>query len=293
MYPNTLFWDLDLYSLCMVVGVVLCMVLVRLQADWRGFPAKLQNLILLDAVVSVVLGYGSAVLFQAFYNFMQDGRFEIVNNTGSTFYGGLIGGTVIFAAVYFGAGHFLFPDGAHKRQFRTVLDMAAPCITVAHGFGRLGCLMAGCCHGRVTDAWYGIEMYIPGHAEKVKVIPVQLYEAIFLLALTAVLLWMFKKGKRHGMPVYMMTYSLWRFVAEYLRADDRGATVVDFLSPSQLISVLLLAGGLIFLSLDFYLAERAPKKAAAVAAEAAAEADDPTKGLAEGPADAPDEGADA
>ena len=55
------------------------------------------------------------------------------------------------------------------------------------------------------------------------------------------------------MPVYMVTYGLWRFVAEYLRADDRGATVVDFLSPSQLISTLLIAGGLVLLAVEIYV----------------------------------------
>ena len=40
-----------------------------------------------------------------------------------------------------------------------------------------------------------------------------------------------------------MAYAVWRFLAEYLRADDRGATVVSFLSPSQFVAVLLFALG--------------------------------------------------
>ena len=40
-----------------------------------------------------------------------------------------------------------------------------------------------------------------------------------------------------------MRYAVWRFFIEYLRADDRGATVVSFLSPSQLTAVLLFAVG--------------------------------------------------
>jgi prolipoprotein diacylglyceryltransferase len=43
-------------------------------------------------------------------------------------------------------------------------------------------------------------------------------------------------------------YAVWRFFAEYLRNDDRGATVVSFLSPSQLMSILLcLVGAAILL----------------------------------------------
>ncbi len=263
MYPFEIFLGMDLYSILMVAGVVLCMAFIRLQGDWRGFSAKLQNLILLNVVPAVVLGYGSAVLFQAFYNYMDSGKFEIVKSTGATFYGGLIGGTAIFIIIYFVAGRFLFPDGYHKPRFRAVSDLAAPCITVAHGFGRLGCFMAGCCHGRETDAWYGVMMYLPGdgYAGKVRVIPVQLYEAVFLLALSFTLLYLFKRGKKYLMPAYMISYSVWRFIAETMRADDRGATVVEFLSPSQLISVLLLAGGLLLLGFELYLDDRQKKAA--------------------------------
>ncbi len=265
MYPYQLFAGLDLYSLLLALGVFCAMLLIRVQGDWRGYSAKLQNLLIWNTVAAVILGYGSSVLFQAFYNYMDDGVFEIVRNTGATFYGGLIGGAAMFIILYFVAGHFLIPNGEHKARFRETSDLAAACIAGAHGFGRLGCLMAGCCHGARTDAWYGVMMHIPGDNfdGKVKVIPVQLYEAVFLLALCALLLLLFKQKRRYQMPIYMITYAVWRFIAEMLRADDRGATVVDFLSPSQLISVLLLAGGLVLLGIELYLDERNAKRAAA------------------------------
>ncbi len=259
MYPYEIIAGMDLYSILIVVGVVLCMIFIRIQADKRYLKAQLQNLVLMNTVAAVVLGYGSAVLFQAFYNFMAKGVFEIVNSTGSTFYGGLIGGTAMFIVIYFAVGHFLFKDGYHARHFRTVSDLAPAAITVAHGFGRLGCLMAGCCHGRPTDAWYGIPMNIPGDgtADMVKVVPVQLFEAVFLLALSGILLTLFLKGKRYQMPIYMIAYALWRFPAELMRNDYRGATVVDFLTPSQLISVLLLLGGIALLLMEMHIDRRA------------------------------------
>ncbi len=265
MYPYEIIFGLDLYILLISVGVVACMIFIRLQADWRRLKARLQNLLLLNTVAAVVLGYGFAVLFQAFYNYMAKGVFEIANDTGSTFYGGLIGGTAVFIIDYFVVGHFLFPDGYHVRSFRTVSDMAPACITVAHGLGRLGCLMAGCCHGKLSDAWYCIEMVGVG-----KVVPVQLYEAVFLLSLSAVFLILFRKEKKYLLPAYMLAYALWRFVAEIMRGDYRGATVVDFLTPSQFISVLLLAGGLVLLGIQLYVDRRSAKaeQAAKVAQEA-------------------------
>ena len=249
MYPYEIFLGMDLYTILFAVGVILCMVFIRLQADWRGLRARLQNLVLINTIAAVVLGYGSAVLFQAFYNFMAKGKFEITSDTGATFYGGLIGGTAMFIIIYYAVGRFLLKDQYHSQHFRTVTDLAPACICVAHGFGRLGCLMAGCCYGARCDAWYGIEMVALGY----KVIPVQLYEAIYLIGLSVLFLFLFKKGKKYIMPAYMIAYALWRFVAEILRGDYRGSTVVDFLTPSQLISVLLLAGGLILGAIELYV----------------------------------------
>lgn len=252
MYPYEIVFGMDLYSILLTVGVIVCMLFIRLQADWRGMTARLQNLVLINTVAAVVTGFGFAILFQAFYNYMANGVFEIVQNTGATFYGGLIGGTSVFILAYFLAGRFLFPDGYHVRRFREISDLAAAAITVAHGFGRLGCLMAGCCYGARCDAWYCIEMVHLGY----KVVPVQLFEALFLFALSAVLLILFRRGKRYEMPIYMIAYACWRFVAEILRTDYRGATLVDFFTPSQLISVLLLAGGLILLGVELFLDRR-------------------------------------
>ena len=277
MYPYEIVFGMDLYSILIAVGVIACMIFIRLQADWRGLKAKLQNLLLFNTIAAVVLGYGAAVLLQAFYNFMAKGTFEIVQNTGSTFYGGLIGGTAMFILIYFIAGHFLFPDKYHYPHLRTASDIAPACITVAHGFGRLGCLMAGCCYGMKCDAWYGIEMVDLGY----KVVPVQLFEALYLFALSAIFLVLFKKGKKYLMPAYMMAYAVWRFVAELLRNDYRGATVVDFLTPSQFISVLLLAGGLILLAIELYVDDR-KKKRLATEGDTLAETSTPAEPSSEG-----------
>ncbi len=267
MYQKPIFLGMDLYTILLLVGVIACMAVIRLLSDHRKMRARWFNLVLFGALIAVVLGYGAAALFQSFYDWMATGVFSF--DSGTTFYGGLIGGTVTFIALYFIAGRFLFSDGYHKAHFRDVSDMAAPAITVAHGFGRLGCLMAGCCHGKPTDAWYGIPMNIPGDGttDPVKVIPVQLFEAIFLLAFSAVLFVAFWKGKRYLLPAYMVGYGLWRFPAEMMRADDRGATIVDFLTPSQLISILLIAGGVALLAVEITMDRRAAKHAEAVPAE--------------------------
>ena len=61
-------------------------------------------------------------------------------------------------------------------------------------------------------------------------------------------------------------------IAEILRDDYRGATIVDFLTPSQFISVLLLAGGLVLLAIELYVDNRKAKVAEGIALVADGEA---------------------
>ncbi|MBE6534611.1 MAG: prolipoprotein diacylglyceryl transferase, partial [Ruminococcaceae bacterium] len=158
--------------------------------------------------------------------------------------GGLIGGAACFLAIYFGIGALMFKDKIHVRSFFDVCNIAAAAIASAHGFGRIGCLMAGCCHGAPTDAWYGVYFVSYG----IKAVPVQLFEAIFLFGLFGFFCYRLIKNKSLNLPLYMILYGVWRFFIEFLRADDRGMTVVSFLSPSQFIAILMIIGsvGLFF-----------------------------------------------
>lgn len=57
---------------------------------------------------------------------------------GFVFYGGLLGailGVWIYCRQY-------------KVPFQPLLDIFAPVIPLAHGFGRIGCFFAGCCYGK-------------------------------------------------------------------------------------------------------------------------------------------------
>ena len=238
MYPYPIIWDLDLYSVFLCIGVVAAVLTVRIFCDKKKIYWKLQNFCVISAVASVIVGYFFAVFFQALYNIEKRGGFVIDKATGATFYGGLIGGTACFLAIYFGIGHFFFKEKQNVKSFFTIADIAAAAIAVAHGFGRIGCLMSGCCHGGVTDAWYGIYMHTLG----AKAVPLQLYEALFLFALFGFFVYRLIKNKSCNLPLYMVIYGVWRFVIEFFRRDYRGSTVVDFLSPSQFIALIMILG---------------------------------------------------
>ncbi len=245
MYPNQIFLGMGMYEILLLVGFFLALIYLRIFADRLQWSAKLQNLCIFCALASLIGGYASAVLVQACYNALESGRFELVKSTGATFYGGLMGGCAVFFGVYFLAGRFLLPKGETKQRFLEMTDIVAGGVVLAHAFGRFGCLFAGCCHGKPTDAWYGIYSAIA----KTETVPLQLFEALFLLALCGFLSRRLYRGRRGNLFVYFMIYAVWRFFIEYFRADDRGATVISFLSPSQLTAVVLFVLGAVLFAL--------------------------------------------
>lgn len=238
MYPYEIIFGMNLYDIFLATGVISALLFARIFADRDKTSAKLFNFILSNGIIAIIIGYCSAVVFQAVYNWLDGEEFKISATTGATFLGGLIGGVLTFLIGYFIVGHFMFADKENVRYFPRLLDVAAASITSAHGFGRLGCLMVGCCHGAQTDAWYGIY-----HVDlNAKVVPIQLFEAIFLFALCAIVVVLLVKKIPGAMALYMVTYGSWRFIVEFFRDDDRGSTFVKFLTPSQLVSVILFLG---------------------------------------------------
>lgn len=236
MYPYDIFPDFNLYTLCFTLALMSAFLCFRFVGDRVGLDAKVHNMCIISGIFAVVGGYAGAVLFQAFYDYLETGVFS-PKTSGMTFYGGLIMGALTFIVFYFGVFAFTDRENLRGKSFFFISDIAAPAIALAHAIGRIGCLFAGCCHGRVTEAWYGIYTV----NLDAKTVPIPLFESLYLFGLFAFLLWRVLHGKTYGLSLYLAVYAVWRFFIEYLRADDRGETFVSFLSPSQLTAVVLLA----------------------------------------------------
>lgn len=260
MYPYKIIFGMDLYEIFLCVGIIAAMLTFRHFSDGCSISPKLHNFVLYNAIVTVTGGYLASVGVQAIYNWLDGDPLTIDSSTGATFLGGLAGGALVFILVYFAVGHFVFRKhgNEHLVRFLSVAEIAGICIPAAHACGRLGCLMAGCCYGKVFDSprWYTFSFPIistGGHVLGYRyALPTQLYESMFLFILAGVLWYRLTKGKKNILGSYMIAYGVWRFFAEYLRGDDRGSTVVSFLSPSQFVSVFLVIGGIVLCLIPAY-----------------------------------------
>ena len=67
------------------------------------------------------------------------------------------------------------------------------------------------------------------------------------------------RGRTYNLQLYMVSYGVWRFLIEFLRADYRGKTIVPFLTPSQLIAILLIAGGVVLYYVEKKYGEKHPE----------------------------------
>ena len=129
----------------------------------------------------------------------------------------------------------------YETKLYEVLSIVPCVITMAHGFGRLGCFFAGCCYGKPTDSFLGVTF--PGHTQAVH--PTQLYEAAFLFILFGVFSFLlFKYNFRHNFSLYLVCYGIFRFCIEFLRGDHRGE-LLGFISPSQTWSLVMVIMGVV------------------------------------------------
>lgn len=158
---------------------------------------------------------------------------------GLVYYGGLIG-AALTAYVWL---------RKYKQPIWLVADCLAPGLALGQVFGRIGCFLNGCCYGRVSEA-HGL--VFPSIGDNQPHLPVQLYEAAFVLVLAGFLAW-FKPRRSYPGQVfvlYILLYSIGRFILEIFRGDaERGVLISNSLSPGQWISIV----GVIFaIGMQFY-----------------------------------------
>ena len=86
------------------------------------------------------------------------------------------------------------------------------------------------------------------YADNTKLLPTQLIETVFLLALFGLLYLI----KHYQMPLYVIGYGIFRFLIEYKRFDNRGSTTLG-ISPSQLLSIIIIIFGFVLIGVYYYL----------------------------------------
>lgn len=242
MYPY-LFGVIESYTVMMLLGIIAALALFEVY--FRKIlkePGSKVFYLEMGLILSIAIGILGAYLTQNLYDFIQDPS-NYRWSWSLTFYGGLIFGVGTFVLLY-----FLWIRKHYPGSLEKIFWIFPSSVTLAHGFGRIGCFLAGCCYGLPTEEWYGIQFT----TTSTKVIPTNLFEAIFLFVLCGVLLFLAIKFRSpYGISVYVIAYGIWRFLIEYARGDYRGSFIPG-LTPSQFWSILLVLGGVVYFLIRYF-----------------------------------------
>jgi phosphatidylglycerol:prolipoprotein diacylglycerol transferase len=134
-----------------------------------------------------------------------------------------------------------------KIPILTTADFVSPILPFSLGLIRIGCFLQGCCYGLPTEAPWAVvysrlDSKVPQALLDLPLHPTQLYEAVFLFALSLTLTLVLRKNPlRPGMlaTFSIFAYGAYRFCADFFRADlDRGFLGFTALGASQLAALV-------------------------------------------------------
>ncbi len=157
---------------------------------------------------------------------------------GLVYYGGLIGATL--------AG-ILYARLKNVPVWK-LADAIAPSIALGYVFGRIGCLMNGCCYGRACGLPWAITFpsVSNGAPAGVPLHPTQIYDSLLNLLFYGFLAWSYRRKKFDGQvfAVYLVGYAVLRSFVEIFRGDYPQHYLGGWATPAQVVSIGILLAGL-------------------------------------------------
>jgi phosphatidylglycerol:prolipoprotein diacylglycerol transferase len=175
----------------------------------------------------------------------------MIQHGGLVYYGSLIGAT---------AAAFIYMWWKKLPLWKT-LDVLAPSIALGNAFGRIGCLLNGCCYGRACNLPWAIRFPAdnPLHPPTTPVHPAEIYDALLNVALYLFLARLFRRKKFDGQifAAYLIGYAIFRSIAELFRGDYPPDHIHNGLTSAQVVSIPIFVAGL---ALAVILSRREPKR---------------------------------
>lgn len=259
------------YGLMIGLGFVAAVLVGCLLSKKKGLS---DNDFINMAMWVLVIGFMGGKLLHIIVEFRAfiENPMAILGSEGFVVYGGIITG-VLSIVVY---------CKVKKLKVLDYLDVFGAAVPLNQSLGRVGCFLAGCCYGRETDSCLGV-VFPEGCIAPagVKLLPTQLFMAVGDMIMFVILTVYYLRTKSVGTdyekslekldkkekdikPVvyvtpkkvtapgctaslYLILYSIGRFIIEFFRNDDRGA--VGVLSTSQFIAIFTLIAGVLLYAL--------------------------------------------
>ena len=233
--------EISSYALMTAIGIIVAVFFIYCRSE--VFKMKTLELVIYSAVAVVGMAVGSRVVFiiSQIPSAIEHGSISVLvralTSGGFVFYGGLFG--AIFAVWMIGKVRNFDPNG--------LMNYYIPGFPVFHFFGRIGCLLAGCCYG-IPVEWGIIQPAVDSYAR----LPVQLFESVYNLIIVVAMMVYESRARKKNKPyslltLYLAMYAPFRFINEFFR-DDTLRGKFGPLSTSQWISLIVIGALISYLA---------------------------------------------
>jgi len=247
------------YGFMMFLGFVSAVTLAGRRAEKEGLsPETIWDLApwiliagILGARIFFCLEYPEVVFADCRTPGDRVAAFLNLSRGGLVLYGGMLGAAV---------GYFEF---CRRRKLNPLGlgDLITPSVFIGVGFGRIGCLLNGCCYGDVCHLPWAIR-FPQGSVPFMAMVhqgfiqpdapftpwlhPTQIYIAVdgFLIAALTLAYAPYRRRNGEVFALGLMVYATTRFLIEFLRGDEPGQLGTG-LTVSQLISIGMFVTGLL------------------------------------------------
>lgn len=223
------------------VFVVLGFTAGLLAAAWLAKKEKISADTIIELALFILIGgiLGARLVYVLVElpEYLSD-PLDILNlrKGGLSWHGALLGGLL---------GAYLFAK-SRKLSLKKICDILSAPAVIGLAVGRIGCLLNGCCYGRISAVKWAVDLSAAGIIGKRH--PAQIYEMIFdLIVFLLILFWLPRKKFDGEVFLGMLSlYSAARFVVEFFREEPVlwfGLTLAQYVS----IAAIIICGWIIFI----------------------------------------------
>ncbi len=210
------------YGLLLVVAFLVSSTLAIFQAKKQKINPDIIFNLSFTVFISGIIGARSLYVIENITYYLRNPLEIIMLQLGGlSWFGGLILG-FLSGTVYL---------KKKKLSIYRILDLMSPFVALGQAIGRIGCLLNGCCFGKISK--FGL--YFPVH--KLVLIPTQIYSSLALVFIFIILRFLQDRPHKEGeiFFAYLLFYSIKRFFIEFWRADNE--IILFGLTLFQLMSI--------------------------------------------------------
>lgn len=212
------------YGLMLVLAFVISSTLAGLRTKKEGInPDIILNFSFIIFIWGVIGARLLYIIENTAYYLKNPLEIIMLQQGGLSWFGGLI--LSLFCGV-------LYLKKKNLAVYR-IFDLIVPFVALGQAIGRIGCLLNGCCFGKISK--FGI--YFKEYNSTL--IPTQIYSSLILILIFIILRFLQDKPHKEGQILftYLLLYSTKRFFMEFWRADNE--IILLGLTLFQIISIVI------------------------------------------------------